>query len=190
MAFEVQAERDEGGLRFADAIAIQTRKSSGMTVHGFELKISRADWLNELKDPTKANAARNLVDYWWVVAGTGGIVHPAELPDGVGLIEATDAGLLVNTPAKRKFRGTDHVIQEGLDRGLVAAVIRRLLNPEAHPAAYWQAKVRAAEQKAAAKTRNEVKRKSPFVTGPDGKQKMRHDPARYNFDDGEPLDLP
>lgn len=153
MAFEVQAERDEGGLRFADAVAFDTRKGAGMAVHGFELKISRADWLNEVKDPAKALPARSLCDYWWVVAGGPGIIERGELPPGVGLLVAEEAGFNVSVHAKRPRLGPRAF---GLDRALVAAMLRRLDPIE--PRTYWEGRERRAEQKGFAKGRNEAVR--------------------------------
>src|SRR5207244_2778690 len=92
MAFEVQAERDEGGLRFADAIAFDTRKGAGMAVHGFELKVSRSDWLAERAKPGKAVAARRLCDFWWLVLGGVDIAGDDEVPAGVGILQPGPGG--------------------------------------------------------------------------------------------------
>lgn len=155
MAFEVQAERDEGGLRFADAIAFDTRKGAGMAVHGFELKVSRSDWLNEVRDPGKSNAAKSLVDYWWVVAGAPGIVRDKELRPGDGLLAVVpSAGLTVLTHAARRVGG--YVDQGRVDRALVAAMLRRVDPME--PRAYWEGRERRAEEKGYAKGRNEAGR--------------------------------
>lgn len=40
--------------RIADAVAIGCWKSRGLYIHGFEIKVSRSDWLFERKHPEKA----------------------------------------------------------------------------------------------------------------------------------------
>lgn len=58
----------------------------GPYLHGHEVKVSRSDWLTELKDPSKADAFAVYCDYWWLAVSDGGIVHPGELPEGWGLL--------------------------------------------------------------------------------------------------------
>src|SRR3546814_12197781 len=51
-------------LRVADAIAIDCWTSKGQEIHGHEVKVSRSDWLAELRDPDKAEAFRPYVNRW------------------------------------------------------------------------------------------------------------------------------
>lgn len=53
--------------------------------HGHEVKVSRADWLAELRDPSKAETFRPHMHYWWLVAAHKSIVRD-DLPDGWGLL--------------------------------------------------------------------------------------------------------
>ena len=62
-------------------------------LHGHEVKISRADWLAELRDPTKAEAFRPYMHYWWLVVPDKSIVKPGELPEGWGLLTIRGNGL-------------------------------------------------------------------------------------------------
>lgn len=75
-------------LRIADAIALDCWPSSGMEIHGHEVKVSRSDWLAELRDPDKAEAFRLHVDRWWLVVPDRAIVRD-DLPEGWGLMVAT-----------------------------------------------------------------------------------------------------
>jgi len=52
----------------------------------FEIKVSRADWLSEIRDPTKHLDALNFAGQLYVAAPPG-VVQEHELPDGVGLYE-------------------------------------------------------------------------------------------------------
>lgn len=83
--FEV-APRTGGGTRYADAVAVNLWQSRGHAVHGFEIKVSRGDWLRELKDPSKAEEIQRYCDYWTIVAPKG-VVADGELPPTWGLLE-------------------------------------------------------------------------------------------------------
>lgn len=78
--------------RTCDAMALGLWPSKDLELHGHEIKCSRADWLRELRDPSKADAFRRYCDRWWLVA-TPGVVRvdedlegPGELPWGWGLL--------------------------------------------------------------------------------------------------------
>lgn len=97
---------EQGGraIRTADAMAVDLWPSSGNLVHGFEVKVSRSDWLAELRDPTKADAIRRYCDHWWLVVPDAAIVR-GDLPDGWGLLAVgKDGALRVRTKAPRLDR--------------------------------------------------------------------------------------
>lgn len=81
------------GHRIADALAIDTWGSGHHQLEGYEVKVSRSDWRRELADPTKAECWGQHCSRWYVLAPSG-IVRRDELPDGWGLIEASDRGQL------------------------------------------------------------------------------------------------
>ena len=79
--------------RTADFIAVDLWGASygppekrGPFIHGHEVKVSRSDWLHELKDPEKAEEFKPYVHHWWLVVSDKNIVKPGELPDGWGLM--------------------------------------------------------------------------------------------------------
>lgn len=169
VAFEVQIERPEGGLRFADAIAIRILKR-GVEFHILELKVSRSDWLNEKRDPSKAEPGAALCDAWWLVEGEAGLALLDELPLGCGVLSIGKDGALFQRVAAAKAHGRDKV-----DRALVAAVLRRLDPME--PRAYWQGKVREAERKGYAKGENAARRRHNMV----GKLHLRQEDEELNL---------
>lgn len=73
----------------------------GLAVHGHEIKVSRGDWLRELKDPDKAEAFARFCAYWWI-ATPKGLLRPDELPKGWGLIEVTASGARTRVQATRR----------------------------------------------------------------------------------------
>lgn len=68
------------GTRRSDLLGISLWGSRGIRIYGFELKVSRSDWLNELKNPAKAEeGAWSQCDRFHLVTPKG-IVEPGEVP--------------------------------------------------------------------------------------------------------------
>lgn len=75
---------------------------SGPKLHGHEVKVSRSDWLTELRDPEKADAFARFCDYWWLVVSDKAIVRDGELPEGWGLMVAHGRSVRVAKAAALK----------------------------------------------------------------------------------------
>jgi hypothetical protein len=109
--------------RIADFVAVdcymaqRPRIPLRYEVHGHEVKVSRSDWLRELKDPDKAEAWRPYVHRWWLVVSDRRIVRPGELPDGWGLLAAAGDRLRCITPAPL-------LTPEPMPNGMLAALLR------------------------------------------------------------------
>lgn len=101
---EVTAPGHSG--RRADAVHIGLWHSRGAgTVEVCELKVSRADWLKELKEPKKAEAWWPYCHHFWLVVPREGIVKDGELPKGWGLMMPSPRGRrfkVVVKPEERK----------------------------------------------------------------------------------------
>ncbi|WP_235717008.1 hypothetical protein [Mycolicibacterium goodii] len=69
-----------------DAIYVGFTSTSGRILVGHELKVSRADWLNELNKPGKADAWADQCHEWWLVVSDPAVVHEGELPAHWGLM--------------------------------------------------------------------------------------------------------
>lgn len=127
--------------RTMDALAIGLWPSRGLELHGHEIKISRSDWLRELKDPAKAEVFVRLVDKWWVVASDASIVQDGELPPAWGLMVANGRGLKIKTQAA-ELPATD---APWMPRTFLAALLRSAcrtseVQPEEIAAAVAQAR--------------------------------------------------
>lgn len=68
-----------------DMIAIMGWQSRGHEAIGFEIKVSRSDWLAELKNPAKADPLVTLCSRWFV-ASPPNVVRVEELPTAWGLM--------------------------------------------------------------------------------------------------------
>jgi hypothetical protein len=95
--------------RTIDAVSLGLWPSRGMLLDGYEIKVSRSDWLRELKNPAKAEEFAGLVDRLWLVVSDPEIVKDGELPDNWGLLAVKANGLKLVTQAKRL-----HGVGEGL----------------------------------------------------------------------------
>lgn len=101
VAFEVRDAAAMNARRSADALAMNTWPSRGLHLHGIEVKVSRSDWRNELKNPQKAEAVARYCDFWWIAAPTN-VVPVAEVPAGWGLIEFDGKRWKHTKPAPKK----------------------------------------------------------------------------------------
>lgn len=100
--FEVGDSTGGAHRRWADAVAMNMWPSRGMEVHGFEIKVSRSDWLRELKNPAKSASVQQYCDRWWIVAPKG-IINPGELPPTWGHYEVSESGALRQVVAAPKL---------------------------------------------------------------------------------------
>lgn len=104
-----------GHTRIADYIAIdmfvpksptdrekgeRTMLDRNGSIHGHEVKVSRSDWLAELRDPTKAEAWARHCHHWWLVAPRE--VVRDDLPAGWGLLVPWRGSLRVAVQATRR----------------------------------------------------------------------------------------
>ena len=85
---EVRDATGFDGHRTADAIAVSLYRSRGKAIWGFEMKVSRSDWLHELKQPEKAESIMRYCDHWALVVPNKDIVKAGELPDTWGMYVA------------------------------------------------------------------------------------------------------
>jgi hypothetical protein len=114
---EEVAPKTGGGTRYADGVAVNLWTSRGHAVHGFEIKVTRSDWLRELKDPSKAEPVFRYCDHWFIVAPRG-VVHEHELPPTWGLLEVRAAGLVVSKAAPK-------LEPQPVSRAFFASMMRR-----------------------------------------------------------------
>ena len=104
-------KRQEQQARYADMIAMSLWPSDGLEMIGFEIKVSRADWLAELKDTKKAVAVQKFCDRWYLVTPNDHIVQEGELPPNWGWLvisnlevyEKVKAPVLTSEPITREF---------------------------------------------------------------------------------------
>lgn len=115
-------------------------RSKRHALHGFEVKVSRSDWLRELKAPSKSVAISSYCDYWWLAVSGPDIVKPGELPPEWGLLVPTKGrpqpddwrppswAPLTPWPGAPKLRAVARARQlepKPLEREFIACIVRR-----------------------------------------------------------------
>lgn len=93
-----------GGDQRIDAFAMHTWPSKKFVRIAYEVKVSRQDFLNELKHPDKRLAAELFANFTYFAAPAG-LIKLGELPDGWGLVEIN--GDMTTTKIKPQWRETD-----------------------------------------------------------------------------------
>lgn len=95
------ADKTGGACGYADAIVVGCWPSRGLDITGFEFKCDRRDWINELKNPAKAERFARFCDYWFLVQGEKDIVAEGELPKNWGLLTLKGAKLSTTIAASK-----------------------------------------------------------------------------------------
>lgn len=94
VATQVRPMATHGGST-ADAVIIGNWPSKGYEIQGFEIKVSRSDWLNEVKDPTKCEPTKKYCNRWWLLIASETMVKDGELPEDWGLMVNHGKGLRI-----------------------------------------------------------------------------------------------
>lgn len=116
--FEVADATGSRQSRWADAVAMNLYPSRGLEIHGFEIKVSRSDWLRELKDPTKSAPVQRYCDRWWIICPDG-VIKPGELPPTWGHYEVKPGGTIRQVVAAPKLE------PQPVTKEFMAALVRR-----------------------------------------------------------------
>jgi hypothetical protein len=73
--------------RHADAVAMNMYPSRGLSIIGFEIKVSRTDLKKELNSPNKAESIAQFCNEWYLVVPEGLIFDGDIIPAGWGIME-------------------------------------------------------------------------------------------------------
>lgn len=115
--FEVSNGTGSHARRSADAVVMNLWPSRGMEIVGYEHKVSRSDWLHELKQPEKAWPVMQYCDRWILLAAPG-VARAEEIPINWGWHEFDGEKLKVR-------KQPPALTPKPLDRTFVAAMVRR-----------------------------------------------------------------
>lgn len=122
--------------RTADGLAFSLYPSRGLELHGIEVKSHRADWLNELKQPEKAEEIARFCHRWWIATEADVIRDAGEVPPTWGWLTMQGSRLVTKREAP--------LLQPApLDLPMLASIFRNVATTfdsavSARLAARWQ----------------------------------------------------
>lgn len=128
-AFEVRNATGHNRVtRYCDAMAFSLFPSRGLSIHGMEVKVSRTDWVKELKTPHKAEEIARHCDFWSLVVSDPEIVKEGELPKNWGLMIPDPKGSGLRTvKAPKELQTGDAAMDRTIDRGFVFSLLRNII---------------------------------------------------------------
>lgn len=115
--FEVRDATGHSASRSIDAVTMSLWPSLGLELSGMEIKISRSDWLRELKEPAKASATFEYFDRWYLVAPRD-VAKIDEIPGPWGWLAPDGDRLVTLKPAPLNAE------PKPIDRKFLASVLR------------------------------------------------------------------
>lgn len=159
--------RDAAGYdatRSADALAMSLWKSRGLELHGFEIKVSRSDWLREKGSPEKAESISRYCDRWWLVVSDESIVKDGEVPPAWGLLVLHRASGRIHLKTVKEAPQNPAVTP--MSRTFLATILKRSMDDRlerVHPSSLAQYVEEAAKKLAANKDEEIERRKEDEV---------------------------
>lgn len=99
--FEVASGTGVNAKRHADALAMNMYPSRGLSIIGFEIKVSRGDLKRELDNPDKAEEIARYCNEWYLVVPKGLIKDDDIIPVPWGIMECSDRGLRIAKKAQQ-----------------------------------------------------------------------------------------
>ena len=115
--FEVGSGTGANCKRHADALAMNMYPSRGLSIVGFEIKVSHSDLKHELENPVKAEEIARFCNEWFLVVPEGLIKKDDLIPAAWGVIECKDGRLWVNKKAEQ-------LNPQPITKDFMAAVLR------------------------------------------------------------------
>lgn len=128
---EAPQSSDRSGRKL-DRLVISLWRSRGLEIDGIEIKVTRSDWLRELREPAKADWWHTRVHRFWIAAPPD-VVKLDELPTGWGLLVVKDGR---TRQARRPAKSTPVPLTWPQTVGLMRATA------DAGQAALWRAEQR------------------------------------------------
>lgn len=115
--------------RTADALAMSLWPSRGLHLYGFEVKVSRTDWMKELKNPQKAEELASYTHFWYMVFGSEDIFKITEVPEKWGVIVPSGKGLKIikQAPINTEVLPIDYLVLAGIFRNVAEQCIPKEL---------------------------------------------------------------
>ena len=117
---EIQAP---DSTRRADALWVPVSTAERGTLVGYETKVTRADVVQELRDPMKADAWEKYCSRWWLVVPDAALLDGLDVPDRWGVMTPPAASRRTMTVVRKAPR----LEPRGDARSALGTVLARLI---------------------------------------------------------------
>ncbi len=87
--------------RSLDYMVINLWPSRGLSITGIELKVSRPDWLRELKNPIKQESHFKYCDYFYLLTDSENVADDSEIPESWGWMVISGNKIVVKKQAPK-----------------------------------------------------------------------------------------
>ena len=147
--------RDRAGFnasRAADAIVMNLWPSRGLLMYGLEIKVSRTDWLREMKQPEKAENIFKFCDKWYLVTADPSVVLKPEQE-----IPATWGYMTIIKGKLQTIKEAPLLSPKPIDRDFLAALLKRATQGMV-PVSSIEERIAAAAERGSEYQKQEVKR--------------------------------
>ena len=111
--------------RSLDYMAISFWPSRGLSIHGIEQKSSRADWLNEVKNPKKSEDFIKHSDRFWLLTTNDKVAELSEIPETWGWMMAKGSKIVTMKEAPK-------LLPEPITKSFAICLIRRAVEGLIH----------------------------------------------------------
>ena len=115
--YEVSNDTGTKARTWTDVVVVGIWPSTGQEIVGIEIKVSRSDWLREVKNPAKTSPMFNNCDRFYLACPSG-MVPASEVPQNWGVLHFDGSRIKVAKKAPP-------LEPQPLSRGLMAAILRR-----------------------------------------------------------------
>lgn len=112
-------------VRTADALVMGIWPSRGLELWGVEIKVSRADFVTELKDPEKADEIAKYCDRWYLAISDNDVIEGLSVPSAWGV-------LVLRNGKMRCTHEASKLKSKPVDRVFLAAIVRKV-HEAVHP---------------------------------------------------------
>lgn len=106
-------------IRTCDAMAMSLWPGRGIWLAGFEIKVSRSDWLKELSEPSKADGFQSLCHRWYLLTSDDKVAQIDEIPETWGWMVQQNGTL-------RTLKESKYNPNPQLDHYFLASVFRNV----------------------------------------------------------------
>lgn len=162
MIEEVAPSTGWGANRYADVLELGVWPSTGMELHGYEIKATRSDLKRELADPSKHKAVARYCDKWTLIAWDESVIKDLDIPPTWGITLTKSDG---DNRSLEVLRKAPKMVPEAWTRNFVCSLVRNA-SEQSIGAAYLARAILATHKRAQSEYRHTLDDAAHALTSP------------------------